>query len=376
MVKVVLISHLGLPYKGIGSWTTRFSYIIAKKFQPIDYIICAEETLINPINSIKYLFADEPKYFKHKISKIIKHYQYLDYWKQLKKILSQEDKLIVKIIDNVKILQAIDFYSRKEGIRNRIKIIFFHHGYHYFLAPVELEKFYNMIDDLVLLTKSAYDYQIEQTHAISCEVTHIYSGINSKIFKRVSLDEKNFLKSKLGFKEDKIYFLWLSQDRPKKGLHIILKAWSELSRKYSNIELLVIGTRNEIKGKQIRSLGRIPNNQLAPYYQVSDFYLFSTLCHEGQSMSLPEAIKCGSVCIASNIDPIAEVMGEGRYGRMVDTPNTPKQWVDIISEEIEKYEQNNRVNPYLRHIPENIYDLDEWCENINKLVEKWKKYIS
>lgn len=377
MIKTVLISKFPIPYEGIASWTTRYSYLLKSEYNPIETIICPEFTKKD--ENIDYCFAKKVfdiKYIRYLVSKFIKYYNNYAYWVCLKKIIDKNsDPLIVHIVDDLGLLTTIDYYARRFGLRDKIKILYCLCGYHYFLVPSELEKFYNMIDDLVLLTKSSCTYQVEQTHTIPCEVTQIYNGINSKTFKKITVQEKTFLRKQIGLEKDKLYFLWLSQDRPKKGLHIVLRAWSQLIKKYANIELLIIGTHNEIKGKQVKWLGRIPNDQLTPYYQASDFYLFSTLCHEGHPMSLTEAMKCGSVCIASDIDPVAEVMGDGKYGRLVDFPNMPEKWVDVISEEIEKYEQNNRINIYQKNIPENIYDLDEWCDNINKLVEKWKKYI-
>ncbi|WP_294950912.1 glycosyltransferase family 4 protein [Sulfurovum sp.] len=303
----------------------------------------------------------------------IKFYRFKVYWNALKKILSSEKELIVMIIDNPGLLKTVDYYARKEGVRSRIKILFFIHGYHYFMPPNELENFYGMIDDLIVLTRASYHFQLTQTHALPCEVTHIYNGVDSIKFQHVSASDKTILRQTLGLSENKIYLLWLSQDRSKKGLHIILKAWEKLIQDLPNIELLIIGTHNEIHGKQIRWLGRIPNDQLASYYQASDIYLFSTLCHEGHPMSLTEALKCGNVCIASNIDPVAEIMGTGSFGRLVDFPNMPQNWVKAISDELKKYENNSRINTYRKNIPDKIYDLEEWCKNIEKLVEKWKK---
>ena len=373
MKKTVIVSHFALPYSGIASWTTRFSYLLKKENSNIDYVICPKKNLDKTIVQSKHYLVEEPKILRYKMEAFIKFYRFKVYWNALKKILSSEKELIVMIIDNPGLLKTVDYYARKEGVRSRIKILFFIHGYHYFMPPNELENFYGMIDDLIVLTRASYHFQLTQTHALPCEVTHIYNGVDSIKFQHVSASDKTILRQTLGLSENKIYLLWLSQDRSKKGLHIILKAWEKLIQDLPNIELLIIGTHNEIHGKQIRWLGRIPNDQLASYYQASDIYLFSTLCHEGHPMSLTEALKCGNVCIASNIDPVAEIMGTGSFGRLVDFPNMPQNWVKAISDELKKYENNSRINTYRKNIPDKIYDLEEWCKNIEKLVEKWKK---
>ena len=108
------------------------------------------------------------------------------------------------------------------------------------------------------------------------------------------------------------------------------------------MELLVIGTNNNIVNKGVRFLGQIPNNQLAQYYQLADFYLFPTLCHEGFGLSLAEALKCGLYCIASNNGSVAEVLNYGEYGRVIENPNLVKNWVSEIGLSIKDYIQNNK----------------------------------
>jgi len=374
--KVVLVSHFAIPYKKIASWTNSFSYYVKRKRSLIDYIVSPVDDLdsLDQVDA-KHIGIKEPKVFRYKMNMVIPHYKYFGYWRAIDALLDEHESLIVMVLDNPGLLRAIQFHSAKRGKRSRLKMIFFHHGYHYFFENRILQEMYDSMDELVVLTKSSYEYQLSMVNSMPMEVSHIYNGIDSNRFRRISSTEKKALRKRIGLDDDKIYFIWLSQDRPKKGLHIVLRAWDTLSDQHANIELLVIGTHREVRGKGIRWLGRIPNHDLPQYYQAADFYLFPTLWHEGFGLSLAEALKCGSVCIASNIDPVGEVMGFGRYGRVVDFPHDPSRWIEAIEEEMTKYEENDRINPYLKNIPEDLYDLDEWCDNIDKLVEKWKRYI-
>lgn len=367
--KTIILSSFPIPYNGIASWPKMFEYYLRHHEHKIDYIISPQTK--NPISGVHYLPVRVPKFISRKVSRFWKHYKYQSYWQQLKKILYKEKNVIIQIIDNLGLLYAIDYFSKSNGLRGRFKIIYFIHGYDYNLLPKEREKFYSIIDDLVVLTYSSYKFQLSKTHAMPCEVTHIYNGINGKKFYRPSFSERKNIRHKLNLNDDKLYFLWLSQDRPKKGLHIILNAWSQLVKSYSDIELLIIGTKNKIEGEGITWIGRLPNDKLPDYYQASDFFLFSTLCHEGHPLSLTEALKSGSVCIASDIDPMREILNNGKYGRLVEFPHSPDSWYKAIIEETKKYEQNNRINPYASQIPEKVYDIDVWCDNINALINKW-----
>ncbi len=373
MVQKVVLSTLPLPYKGIGSWTTMYNYYLQQYEHAIDCII--SPYVANRVEGIEYISVHEPKFAKDRISMYWKHYKYRGYWRALKNIIDPNGYVVVQIIDNVGLLRAIDAFARKTGRREKIKILFFIHGYDYVMEGKEREAFYGMIDDLIVLTHASYRHQLAKTSSMPCEVTQIYNGIDSEKFKRTAPETKEEIREKLNLKKDTVYFLWLSQERPKKGLHIVLRAWEILTERFPNIELLIIGTREKIEGKGIRWLGRIPNDKLPQYYQSADFYLFPTLWHEGFGLSLAEAMKCGCVCIASDIDPVGEVLGNGRYGRLVSFPHSPESWAEVIAEELHRYENNDKNNPYQEHIPDKVYDLNVWCDNINRLVTKWEKRL-
>jgi glycosyltransferase involved in cell wall biosynthesis len=102
---------------------------------------------------------------------------------------------------------------------------------------------------------------------------------------------------------------------------------------------------------------------LAKYYQATDYYLFSTLCHEGHPLSLTEALKCGSKCLASNIDPISEVLHKGNLGLLVDYPNYVDSWVNSINYALNNDVDFNKENLDLLK----LYDFNQWSEEI-KLI--------
>ena len=173
-----------------------------------------------------------------------------------------------------------------------------------------------------------------------------------------------FTLQELFLKPNVKYFLWISQDRPKKGLNIILKTWSKLLEKYHDIELLIIGTEKEIKGDNITWLNRKPNKELCRYYQATDYYLFSTLWHEGLPLSLIEALKSGAKCIASDIDPIKEVLHNGNLGLLVDKPNIVNSWVNAVTEVMDGNYDFNKEDVDLN----SIYDSNQWIKEFKAII--------
>ncbi len=370
--KTVFISHAPIPNPNIASWTNRYTKLIRENTANFDYIIAPKG--LECINKIKYTYIKEPSLFTYKISKIIPYYKHKVYWKVLKKIIAKDGNVTIHIIDNPNILFAIEYYARKSNLKNKIQVIFHMCGYVYNFTESQKAIFYTAIDILIVQTIASINFQKEAIKNGSCEVVQLYNGVDGEKFFRLSNEQKTILRDAKEIANQKIVFLWVSQDRPKKGLALILEAWAELVKTMFNIELLVIGAAKTKEIKNVTWLGKIQNNQLPAYYQLADFYLFSTQCNEGFGLTLGEALKCGTTCLVSDIDPMSEILNNGLYGRLVKEPRNSKSWELAIQQEVEKYTSNNLKNVYLNNIPESVYDYKDWSTNLLNLITN-KKHL-
>jgi glycosyltransferase involved in cell wall biosynthesis len=209
-------------------------------------------------------------------------------------------------------------------------------------------------------------------HSLPVKVSVLYNGVNSSLFYKLDYSSKFQLKSKLGL-DEKIVFLWIASDRPKKGLSIIIDAWKE-SKLFQNEKyvLKIIGTPYAKSDSNIDILGEIQHSILPIYYQSSDYYLFSTLCHEGFPLSLTEALKCGLTCFVSDISPLREVIQNGKYAYLVSRPNMPCSWkfyFNLIAEESLQLVNIEKENL------DRVYDLDDWCNNMEIILNNEKNNI-
>ena len=205
-----------------------------------------------------------------------------------------------------------------------------------------------------------------------CKVKQIYNGIDTNLFKPVNIEKQQSLLRELDLKTDTTYYLWLSQDRKKKGLHIVLEAWTEFIKDKENIHLLVIGTKDYGPKEKVTFLGRIENSELPKFYQIATFFIFSTLCHEGHPLALTEALKSGCYCLSSNIDPLSEVLNNGSYGVLVDSPNNPESWLNSLNNTLEDYENNGNTFKIL----DEVYSLDSWMNTIESSILEEHNYIN
>jgi glycosyltransferase involved in cell wall biosynthesis len=324
MAKIVLLSQAPLPTTQIGSWPKLYDYFLENNRGIIDYIICPEvDTSFH--KGVNYLCLKKLPYSR--LIGYLTGYRKLAYLKRLEALLVCEDKLILKIIDNTGLLFEVQKYLVQKKLRDRVKIMFFMHGYSYFYDPKKTEAFYSAIDHMVYLSETSYRFELNRTHSITSKVSILPNGIDSSKFYPIGQTLKEEIKGDLALKGNFI-FLWCANQRPKKGLHIILDAWKKSSLyKDINYELLIIGLDKTYKDENINFMGRIENYKLPQYYQISNFYLFTTLCHEGFPLSLTEALACGSKCLVSDIDPLPEIFSKFGNVSFVKNPNIVGSWI-------------------------------------------------
>ena len=361
-VKVILISQFELPFSKIGSWTTMYTNYLSSS-NKIDFVICPKPN--QEIKTVNYVFTDKSLSEKV-INKLVKK-PYQNYLKALEKILENDTKYIIQIIDNFGIVSPLHEFLTRNNHRQNCFIQFFYHGFDPFFGNFQSRPFFEHIDEMVLLTKSSYEEHLKYYTVLPCSFRILHNGVDTNLFHPVNPEVKHILKTKLQL-ENKIVFIWCSNDRPKKGLKFLINLWKKISKKHTHIHLLVVGNKLEIKHPAITSLGIILNNKLPAYYQMSDYFLFPTLCKEGFGMSLIEALHCGCYPIASALGGVPEVLEQGKFGSLIQNPNFYIDWEQAIEEVIIK-------KTILSEFSSQYYTLEQWCENQNKLIEETKGLI-
>ncbi|WP_432222976.1 glycosyltransferase family 4 protein [Flavobacterium sp. TMP13] len=362
MVKVILISQIQLPFDKIGSWTTLYKNYLAKS-SLIDYLVCKKP--LNEFPSVKYSFVDSTWFSK--IKKKIKRNPYLDYFEALFKIINSNQKFVIQVVDNFGIIKPLQQELVKKGLRENCYIQFFYHGYSPFCKNIEQSWFFEYIDEMILLTYLSYEEHKKYYTVLPTRFSVLHNGIDTHKFRTVSPVEKVALKERFNVYA-KTVFVWCSQDRPKKGLHIVLDAWQQVHQQQPNTVLWVIGCEPKTPQEGVEYLGKIPNDELPKYFQISDCYLFPTLCHEGFGMSLIEALHCGNYCIASSIGGVPEVLQYGKLGKLIDTPHFVSSWEDAMITYLD-----NR--PEASTLPSELYSAEAWALGMNTIINNAERYF-
>lgn len=362
MAKVILVSQVCLPNSKIGSWTTLYGNYLEGNHQ-IDFIVCPKVT--RNFEGVTYSFVKEG-FFQKVMGKFTKN-RFSNFICELKKIIKPNEKYIIQIVDNFKIIPEIQKYLIENDLRNQCYIQFFYHGFAPFLENSKSTIFFHSIDEMIVLTNDSYKVHKTYYSAMPCRFSVLHNGIDTKKFNKVSLEEKVILKEKFNF-SGKTIFVWCSQDRPKKGLKLILDVWQSVYATNKDLILLVIGSNIEKTIAGVKFLGKIPNEDLPKYYQAADVYLFPTLWQEGFGLSLIEALHCGCYCIASALGGVPEVLQYGRLGKLIENPHFVKEWEFAIDEYL-----NGNGDNY--EIQRDLYSSNNWILNMNDINQNAKNRL-
>jgi glycosyltransferase involved in cell wall biosynthesis len=269
MSKVILLSQLPIPYSKIGSWTTMYKNYLNGNHQ-IDYIIC--EPPSQYIANVKYILVqrvliEKVRLFLYRAGFLKRRENYNHYVRCLKGTIQPNEKYIIQIVDNFGVVRPIVEMLEREGIRKQVYLQFFYHGFPPFFGDFESRWFFEAIDEMVLLTGASYKAHKDYYNILPCKFSVLHNGIDSQKFFKVGHSEKNILKEQFGAAQ-KTVFLWCSQDRPKKGIHIVLEAWNRVYDPNKNMVLWIIGCKPKESMPGVQYFGEMPNDELPQYFQA------------------------------------------------------------------------------------------------------------
>jgi glycosyltransferase involved in cell wall biosynthesis len=368
-VATAVLTRVPIPRPKPGSWTTMFEFLFARGGHSIDYLICPSVPPDRRLPTVEYIEAADTSV------PVLRRYlpgsRFVRFFRRLKQLCARHDALVLLLIDDYNLLFSVHEWLTRNGLREKTSIIFFIHGMSYFFDTERAVTFYRSIDEIVYLTHTSYALERTRTLEIPCEVSVLWNGVDKTCFQPIDRASKAAIRASIGISPDAVCFLWLARDQPKKGLHIVLRAWAGFARRHEGVELAVIGAPRETSIDRVKFFGQVPHRDIAPYVQMADIYLFPTLWSEGFGLSVVEALSAGLVVVASDMGPMAEVLDGGRYGRLVKEPHVVDNWVDAMESEFTRFLHNGRTNPYHALEPAR-YSIEGWCEDISRIVDKWR----
>jgi L-malate glycosyltransferase len=360
LVASILVSQIGLPSNLMGSWTQILEYMLCHyPVNKIDYLLSGTSTIPFQSQSTKRIICNSLKW---EINRDWYYpLKYRSYIKALTNIIAINDFAVIVVMDNPKLKNIVTDTIEKNGWQKKCRVIFIQCGFSYEFTRDEYRDFRKGLHEIVLLTQKSYEYERNKYHEYPFLVHVLHNPVRQDIFYKISDEEKKIKRHAIGIDASDKMFLWISHDRPKKGLDIILNMWPAIVAKYPTAKLIIVGAQREISLPGMRFEGKLPNAELAKYYQAADVFLFSSLCQEGFGLSLAEAMSCGCFCIASDVGGVNEFFNADN-GILINDPNKPEAWITAINKHVtQQYNFGKQMQvPFLTY--------DEWCSRFQQII--------
>lgn len=231
----------------------------------------------------------------------------------------------------------------------------------------------------------------------------IFDGINTDQLKP-NPDSTFYIKNKMGndlnlTSKDKIITYVSRCLEPYRGFHILMRTLPEILRRHKDAHILIVGNDQTVNygkmplnaknwrtqlmaelGKQldlsrIHFLGNIPYTQFINVLQVSAAHLYLTYPFV-LSWSMLEAMSCGCVVVASDTDPVKEIITHQENGLLVNFFNI-EEIVDRMDHILSNPTSYQTIKHHARQTIIQHYDLKRVClpahvKFIDEIIERYK----
>lgn len=171
-------------------------------------------------------------------------------------------------------------------------------------------------------------------------------------------------------KSEKLVFLFVGSISTRKGVHILLQAWSKL--KYNNAELWIVGSGdipNEILvtlPNNIKVLGKANKSELLCYYQRASVFVFPSY-FEGLAIVQLEAAACGLPIIGTFSSGASEIVDVGVNGFIIDSGDS-----DALAQKMQYFIDNPQVIPEMSRKARAKAEQFTW----DAYGDRWEKIIN
>ena len=181
----------------------------------------------------------------------------------------------------------------------------------------------------------------------------IPNGVDLNKFRLMTRKEA---KQQLGLDEDKRYLLYVGRLVAVKGLDLLLDAFAQLTQKWRDVELLLVGDGAErgalehqatdlgIRDK-VHFVGAQPHEQVVLWMNAGDVFCLPSH-KEGLPTVLLEALACGIPIVATSVGGIPEIVDDRQVGRLVRSRD-PREMAACIEEVLETCWDRQQLRDYV-----------------------------
>jgi glycosyltransferase involved in cell wall biosynthesis len=170
----------------------------------------------------------------------------------------------------------------------------------------------------------------------------LYNGVDTGKYRPLNPEERVKLRRKLGIPEDTKVLIFVGADPLKKGFHRILYALKRLEKgNLKNYVLYAIGFKPNptivdlSSNLRIKFLGRLSEENLVKYYQISDVLLLPSY-FDSFPLAVLEAMACGAIPVVTPMVGTSEIIVHGENGFIIHNEYELSEVLnDVLSLDVE-----------------------------------------
>ncbi|MBF0280749.1 MAG: glycosyltransferase [SAR324 cluster bacterium] len=151
------------------------------------------------------------------------------------------------------------------------------------------------------------------------------NGVDVQRYCPATTEEKQILKTKLGFKDKPFLISYTGRFEERKRVIDLIIAWQLIAERFPQHHLVLVGTGEEFEScrshvnslnlsLQVTFVGEVAN--VEDYLKITDYYVFPSRL-EGMPNVILEAMACGLPIVSTAIPGIVEVIRDGKCGFLV-----------------------------------------------------------
>jgi len=232
---------------------------------------------------------------------------------------------------------------------------------------------FNILDKIIVVSESGIDDLLNSYNVSGNKGICVHNGVDYERFCSVSDSASKCVRNSLNIPNDHLLLSTVGRLHSQKGFSALLKAFGEVYRRHSKVNLLIVGEgelRQEL-GKLAAELGieKVTHlvGQRADIPEIlaaSDIYINSSL-YEGLPFSILEAMASGLPVIASAVDGNNEVLKNGN-GILVPPGNHEKMVNEIIFL-VDNEEYRKKLGNTGREYVRNHYSINSMMTTTEKI---------
>ena len=214
-------------------------------------------------------------------------------------------------------------------------------------------------------------------HFTDAPVRVIPNGVDDDVFRPLGEGEKERLKGELGI-EGRVV-LYVSRMSPRKGPHILLNAFQNLSKEMDDVTLVMAGSgemlpflRAQAKflgiEDRVRFLGYVEDSLLPGLFGMADVFVLPSTTAEAFGIVILEAMAAGVPVVATDVGGIPEIIMNSESGLLVP-PGNELELRNAIRRVLKDRELAVELGSNGRRAVEERYSWNRVTEEIEKAYE-------